>query len=473
MRAGSLSVMWNVNGRSTLRARVVTLSGTYSPAFDDIVLLEDAAAATMFAGYVTDVRKIWLGANTSSASTFETEITVSDYSAYTTRRLIAASSPAGTVARDAVDAIVAATLAPFGVTRDPGMAAGATLGALVYDFATVEAVFNDLIKLAAPAGWVWYIDNLKVLKAYLPSVGAAPCPWTMTDASSKIAGGDIEITKTRQDYANRVYLVYNNGTSTPANVTANDAAEQALYGLYETVIRSDGPFNATTAQAVVDAALVKFVTRPRTLVFRTDEPGARPGQTLTVNITNRAAGDFLITGVEMVDFGGAVLLYTITAVEGATFPGDWRDTVREWSGGGASSALVSSVTIITSTAPARVSYFLGGSGIAAEQSAGPSVLVAVGYIDVMIDTAALPAGTSCTAVVQCKTASAGAGVTPQVYNMTTAAVVGTGSLVVGTAWTTVTFAVTLAAGANTYRLRMTPDTAAVDCFTLGYLEVGR
>jgi hypothetical protein len=130
------------------------------------------------------------------------------------------------------------------------------------------------------------------------------------------------------------------------------------------------------------------------------------------------------------------------------------------------------VGVVTSLV-GRSSYFLGGSGIAAESSAGPSVINAVGYIDVMIDATALPTCTSVTAVVQCKTASAGVTVTPQVYNVTTAAVAGTGSAVTGTAWTTVTFAITVATGANTYRLRMTPGTAHIDCYSLGYLEVGR
>jgi hypothetical protein len=52
-------------------------------------------------------------------------------------------------------------------------------------------------------------------------------------------------------------------------------------------------------------------------------------------------------------------------------------------------------------------------------------------------------------------------------------VAGTGSTVVGTSWTTVTFSITVALGQKTYRLRMTPGTADVDCYTIGYLEIGR
>ena len=110
---------------------------------------------------------------------------------------------------------------------------------------------------------------------------------------------------------------------------------------------------------------------------------------------------------------------------------------------------------------------------AGDQSAGPSVLNAVDYVDVMLDTAAIGAGTSVTAVVMCKAGTAGVTVTPQVYNVTTASVAGTGSAVTGTTITTVTFAITVTAGQNLYRLRMTPGTANIDVFCQGYLEVGR
>ena len=465
MQAGSLSVIENVSGRSSLRASIVSTTGAYIPSIDDDVVLEDDTATVLFGGSVAERDYSWLFQGSGVIST----ITANDYTALADRRLVSGSTSGGVSARDVVDAVIATYLAGYGVTRDPSMLAGATVGALAYDYVTCTDVFNDLAKLAA--GWLWRIDENKVLRAFQPGVSAYPCPFSMTTGSSKIAGGDIKVTRSRKNYANRIILVYGDGTSTPATVTSDDLTEQGLYGIYDAVIRSAGPFDVTTAQAVADAYLAKTVAAPRTIVFQTREPGARAGQTLTVNITGRVAGDFLITEVETTDFGGAELFFRITAVEGDIEGPSWKDTFQQWSG--TSSGIVApGVTVVTSLV-GRSSYFLGGSGIAGEQSAGPSVINAVGYIDVMIDSAALAPGTSVTAVVQCKTASAGVGVTPQVYNTTTAAVAGTGSTVTGTSWTTVSFAITVASGQNVYRLRMTPGTANIDCFCLGYLEVGR
>jgi len=465
MQAGSLSVIENVSGRSSLRASIVSTTGAYIPSVDDAVVLEDGSANVLFGGFVSERDYSWMLQGSGVIST----ITASDYTALADRRLVKGATTGGYTVRDVVDAVIATYLSSFGVTRDAGMATGTTVGSLDYDYVTCTDVFNDLAKLAA--GWLWRIDENKVMTAFQPSVGAYPCPFSMTDGSSKIAGGDITVTRSRKSYANRVILVYGDGTATPATVTADDAGEQASYGIYDAVIRSAGPFDVTTAQAVADAYLAKTVAAPRTIIFNTREPGARAGQTLTVNITGRVAGDFLITEVETTDFGGSHLFYRITAMEGDIEGPSWKDTFQQWAG--TSSGIVApGVTVVTSLV-GRSSYFLGGSAIAGEQSSGPSVLNAVGYIDVMIDTAAIGTGTSVTAVVQCKTASAGVTVTPQVYNVTTAAVAGTGSAVTGTAWTTVTFAITVASGANTYRLRMTPGTADIDCFVMGYLEVGR
>lgn len=467
----SLEINENVNGRSTLKADVYSSDGSYSPNYDDVVSFTDASSNVLFAGLVDTVEKKWV----LQKSPVITTITCVDYTGVCDRMLVATTVAAGLTVRSALDALIAATIGPaYGITRDAGMVAGATLGALTYDYATVTEVINDLARLAGASSWVWYVDTSKVIKAYLPSVGARPCPFSITTGSSKIAGGDIEIRKTREGYANRVYMTYNDSTtSLPAVVMAQNTTEQATYGLYETRIQADGPFTTTAAQALVDAYLAKAIAAPRTITFRTMSAGAHAGQTITVNLSGRItpSTDFLITNVKTTDVDGKYLFYTLTATEGAAVAGDWKDTYRSWGSGGNSGLVSSSVTIVTS-AVGRSTYFLGGSGIAAEQSAGPSVIDAVGYIDVMLDSAALP-GVSVTAVVQCKTAQAGVGVTPQVYNVTDSVVAGTGSAVVGTTWTTVSFPITLGTGQKTYRLRMTPGTANVDCFTLGYLEVGR
>lgn len=466
MRAGSLVIVEQINGRSTLSADVVSLDGSYSPDTDDDVVLEDDAANVLFAGLVREPDENWQ----VQGDTLFTTVRCDDYTSLAERRFISATTTGGISGRDAIDYVVDNYLDVYGVTRDAGMGTGATLGALSYDYASAMQVINDIVKLAAPDGWVWRIDENKVLTAWAPGVGV-PCPWSMTTGSSKLAGGDIKITRSREYYANRVVLVYGDGTSTPAIVDADDAGEQATYGIYETVIRAAGPFDVTTAQTVCDAYLTRLLVRPRQIVFATMEPGARAGQTLSVNLAARnLVGDFLITQVVTRDIGGEYLRFEITAVEGGVFPATWKDAERQATGG--SSGLVTAGGSVIISQIGRSSYWLGGSMFAGDQSSGPSVLDAVDYVDVMIDSAAI-AGASVTAVVMAKAGSAGVTVTPQVYNVTTASVAGTGSAVTGTTITTVTFAITVTAGQNLYRLRMTPDTADVYVFCQGYLEVGR
>lgn len=467
VKDGTLRIVDNVNRRSFLSATILSLDGSYIPSEDDDVVFTDASSNVLFGGAVRKVDQDWQ----QQGSTLFSLMSCEDYTALAERRFISATVAAGLTGRDAIDAVVTNYLAAYGVTRDAGMGTGATLGALSYDYASAMQVINDIVKLAAPDGWVWRIDESKVLTAWAPGVGV-PCPWSMSTGSSKVAGGDIRITRSLEYYANRVVLVYGDGTSTPATVSSDDAGEQATYGIYETVIRSAGPFDVTTAQAVCDAYLTKLLVRPRTIVFNTREAGARAGQTLSVNLSARSlVGDFLITQIETRDWQGQYLFHTITAVEGGVLPPAWKDQAAGTGTG--SSGLVSGGGSVIISQIGRSSYWLGGSMFAGDQSSGPSVLNAVDYVDVMLDTAAIGAGTSVTAVVMCKAGTAGVTVTPQVYNVTTASVAGTGSAVTGTTITTVTFAITVTAGQNLYRLRMTPNTADVDVFAQGYLEVGR
>lgn len=467
VKDGTLRIVDNINRRSTLAATIQSLDGSYIPDENDDVVFEDASSNVLFGGAIKKVREGWQ----LQGSTLLAPIACEDYTAIAERRFVSGSVAAGLTGRDALDLVVTNYLAAYGVTRDAGMGTGATLGELSYDYASAMQVINDIVKLAAPDGWAWRIDENLVLTAWAPGVGV-PCPWSMTTSSSKVAGGDIDITRSLEYYANRVVLVYGDGTSTPATVDADDSGEQTTYGIHEKVIRAAGPFDVTTAQAVCDAYLTKLLARPRTIVFTTAEPGARAGQTLSVNLPARGlVGDFLITQIETRDWEGKYLFHTITAVEGGVLAPAWKDEAA--GSGTGSSGLVSGGGSVIISQIGRSSYWLGGSMFAGDQSSGPSVLNAVDYVDVMLDTAAIGPGTSVTAVVMCKAATAGVTVTPQVYNVTTASVAGTGSGVTGTTITTVTFAITVTAGQNLYRLRMTPDTADVDVFVQGYLEVGR
>lgn len=477
MHEGTLRITETVNRRASMSVDVYSNNGSYIPVMEDTVEVKNAASQTIFKGFIKTPEVNYFRNNATM-----TTIVCEDFTAYADRRLVKAETTAAIVARDAVDLLVTNFLATYGVTRDAGMGTGATItDVLRYDYATVTEVLNDIVRIAAPTGWVWRIDENKVLKAFLPAIGTWACPFSITPTNTNVHGTDLVVRRSRDTYANRVYFSHKvAGSTTPAVVQANNAGEQSTYGLFEVATGTESEMTTAQAQQIADALLVRVLTRARTIEFRTKEQGARAGMTISVNLPIRgiaSATDFLITDVEISTFGDTMFT-RIKASEGGVIATSWQDIFENWGGTGPGKgssgiqAVAGSIVTTTSTV-GRSSYYLGGSGFAAEQSAGPSVINAVGYIDVMIDKSAIGASTSVTAVVQCRTKNAGISVTPQVYNVTTAAVAGTGSAVVGVTWTTVTFTITVASGQNTYRLRMTPGTANEDVFCHGYLEVGR
>lgn len=337
--ARSLNITEGINGRATAEFQVFSADGSYAPALDDEVFIA-INGTTVFGGLVVAVTRTFptFGAGVIC------QCEVADFSHYAERRLVSASTSGGFPARDAVDAIVQYFLAVYGVTRDPAMGPGATLGALDYKFAKISEVLDDLVRLAAPAGWVWKITDAKVLTGYLP--GTVACPFTLDDAHPNIVG-DVTIRAVRESYANRLYYAYTSGGTT-AFVTAENAAEIAAHGIYEAAINTPAEMTTATAQSLADARLAQLIATPIELKFRTDAHGARAGQTLSVGLTYRGLfADYLITSVRTWDADGVNVFYDITAVQGNAYRRTWQDTYAMWAG----SSVTSSVPLAVPSPP--------------------------------------------------------------------------------------------------------------------------
>lgn len=458
---GSVQGFDRINGRSSLRIGIRSLDGSYVPDDGDDVLFEDSASNVLFGGFVTnpDQQRI------KYTDALVTMIDCEDYTALAERRLVNASTTGGITGRDAIDYVVTNYLAVYGVTRDAGMGAGATLGALSYNYAPALDVINDIVKLAAPTGWVWHIDESKVLSAWLPGSGTVPCPWSITPTSSKVAGSDITISRNLQYYANRVILEYGDGTSTPAVATADDAGEQAARGLKEAAIKAAGPFDAATAQDIADAYLARLVRRPKQIVFTTMEPGARAGQTLTVNLPVRSlSGDFLITEVGYSDVQSKHLFYQITAIEGGSLAPTWVDQLSQWSGGsGSGLATIGSITITVPVPAASVFSLGGGTAQSVEPGSGTwlPVVNAVPFV--------APESRSVTVRVELWARSGGVTVTARLRDLTTAATAGTSSGITGTTPTLTSFSASVVAGRR-YELQVSANAAAEGVYGIGSME---
>ena len=325
IKTGTLDVQETLNGRASMRVGVRSTDGSYIPTIDHEVELREGASTVVFKGIIVDVLVTYLAMGAGLVSTID----VSDYNHYPERRVVRASTGGGISGRDAIDYLVANFLAVYGVTRDPAMPSGATLGALAYDYARVNEVLDDIVRLAAPTGWVWRINENKVLTAFVPGAAAWPCPFTVADGASNIVG-DITIRRPREQYANRVFLTYGDGTAVPATVVQDNTSEQASRGIYEMALSTPGPLDQATATEICQGYLTQLSATPTQVEFVTREAGAHAGQTISIVLTNRSlSGNYLITDVRAYDVGG-VAFYQITAISGSVPVQTWRETYRLW-----------------------------------------------------------------------------------------------------------------------------------------------
>lgn len=461
-QVGTLSILENVNGRSTLEAVVQSSDGSYSPVLDDVVeFLVDAETGTRFGGVVSEAPQSAWGNDG-----LITRISAVDYSSLPERVLLNVTTSGGFTGRDAIDYLIAQKLGAMGVTRDPAMPAGGTLGALTYEWATYAEVLTDIVRLVAPDGWLWRIDEGLVLRAWQPSLGTNPCPWSLTSVLQ--VDGGVEVTPSREKYANRIYVEYNDGTSTLAVETAEDAGEITAYGLFEKAYKVPGPITSTVAAALAASYLQAHLQRTHTIKFSTQVPGARAGQTLTVNLSAYGlSADYLITALEIRDPDGVDLTYTITAVPGTSVVPDFKDTYREWSGGGSTGggALAgASTVVITTTTPAPSVTPLGG---ASHQALVPGASTWAAVVNAVPFVA--PESRSVTVRVELWARSSGVTVTARLRDRTAGTTAGTSSGVTGSTPTLVSFSAAVVAG-NRYELQLTADANDEGVFGVGSME---
>jgi hypothetical protein len=331
LKTGTLEIVEGVNGRSSLRCQIISVDGSYQPDVDqEVTVTIDSALA--FRGVVVDTEVEYIALGNGLITTVD----AADYSCLAERRVIRASTPGGVTGRTAIDYIVDNYLADYGVTRDPGMPEGGDIGALSYHYAKATEVLDDVVRIAsAPQGWLWRIDEDKVLTAFLPSLSAWPCPFTVETADPNLVG-DIRISKLRAEYANRVFLTTGigievDGIEQVITMMSEDAGSIANRGIYETAISTPGPMLADAAQQVADGYLRKLVKEPTQIQFSTMTGGARAGQTVDIDLPARGvSGEFLITELQARDLDGKNVLYNVTAVDGGGAAYSWKDTYIFW-----------------------------------------------------------------------------------------------------------------------------------------------
>jgi hypothetical protein len=252
----------------------------------------------------------------------------------------------------------------------------------------------------------------------------------------------------------------------PVTVMADDAVEQSIQGLWETVIDDPNVYNPAEAQALADGYLSKFTTTFQYVTYSTRKPGFKPGQTQTITVPSRnLSGTFLITEVETSDSASNRFTYRVKAVGGTTIPGSWRDLYRQWGGGGAPGPVtVAGIPAPTTTTVLSSPVFLGGSR---NTSRAPNPVEWLPVVDWVPYTA--PSSFSGRVRAQLFARNAGVSASCRLYNVTDAVVVATSGPVTSQTAVEVTFLAGITAG-KTYRLEAIAGTNGQGIFCLGILE---
>lgn len=191
----------NLNERNTFRFNVLSLDGTYRPAARDVVEFR-YDGTLIFAGHIQSTYEAGLGGYGVTA--IDTGVGATDFNALPERRQVAITLAAGTL-KSQLETIEP-YLTAYGVSLDPEQVDGPTLDELVFEIGPLSAVLN---KLSTITGFAWEIDYDLILRMYEPGTVAAP--FDLADGDGQ-AIGDITVSPTTEQYANRVIVLAGTGT---------------------------------------------------------------------------------------------------------------------------------------------------------------------------------------------------------------------------------------------------------------------
>lgn len=250
-------------------------------------------------------------------------------------------------------------------------------------------------------------------------------------------------------------------------VVEDVAAQAAPTGVWEAVYAAESITDASGAATIGAAVLLRTLVIARTARYATWELGAQPGMVQTITSARRNVNNtFLIQEVRARDVFSKTLS-AITAIEGSVPKADWRDTYRQWTGGGSAPAVA--VGGVGGASAGRSVYPLATSASEAIQSPAPT-WAPFGALQVQIDTT-VRGTTAAVVVARVRALTAGVSVTVRLRNVSDGVTAGTQAApVTSTEWTLVTFTCVLTAGIKLYALEGLPSAANEDIQAVGYLE---
>lgn len=433
------------NARWTLRLRVLVVDADWVPEFrDEVVFTRDGSVNNGFGGEVQSVSVKGVGDNPAPVIL---NIDVGDFSSRA-EITVNAEIPAGTL-KEALE-----YLAPYldGLTLDPTQAVGPSLDAGTFIGWHIIDILKEYNRVT---GWLPRFAGDKTWKMIEP--GTATCPFAAENDDAHIIS-DVEATPVFDGYYNRVW-VYGTGVTG----LAEDAGEIIAHHIRE--ISYQAPEITDVTEADTRAALILAESLPfvQRLSYLTDEFGAEPGQTQSIDIDERQVQTTcLITETTQTGDEDGQVRTRVTAIEGQAVRPGWRDKLQQGAltgGTGVMSGGGSGLTLVVATYPFGT---VASEAVWSPGSAG-WVDAAVGQVE--IDTVAR-GSLSITVRLMLRVATSGVAVKARLYDVSnSAACPGESTTVTSDTFTFRSFVATLTAGAFRYKLQLHVDTAEENAYS--------
>ncbi len=314
-----IDITYTLGARGVARLDTIdkslTTSTAYRPTLDEPVIIKnESETVTLFSGSILSVQDRALGEpNRGTVTT----INAADVTRALDARIVTKTYATGQTLK-AIVTDLATYLAPFGITLDPGMASGATLGVIRLDSSTITAALNYLSDLT---GWVWRIQPTKVLEMF--AVGTKTASYSLTSSNAKVLGG-VQWSKTRGKFVNRQFVKYGTDAVVRTADVFTATASQSVFTLtypaqaYSGLVWVTSTLNAD-GQSVTGgyAESASYVGEGATWEFN-----------LTAGTMTRTTGG-LAAGTSVIIFYPVQYPLTVSSEDSASVAalGPWEDTV--------------------------------------------------------------------------------------------------------------------------------------------------
>lgn len=322
---------------------------------------------------------------------------------------------------------------------------------------------GDLVSNGGSFAWAW---DYQARPARLVFDEAAGVP-LRRDAIRRAGRAWRALTTERIDIAYRIAY--------PFEVSADNAADQAVYGVYEGTIAGPPAATLETATAYAVEAVTGRSAWQGRAEYVTPFGGLAAGMTQRIALAKRGIDVVvLISELRISVWSGAEpgsLLSSVTALVGGSL-GGWRDVYRRWLGGGAGGVgggVASTGGGGGVLAGGRGSYALAASRIEWVQVGTPGAWVEASGLAAVLDTT-VRGGTSAVVRLRVRARMPGVAVTARLRNLDDGSIAGVSEPVTSTAFAAVAFAASLAVGEHPYLLELSASVANEDIQAVGYLE---